>query len=127
MTDQAPYQPLPMPHGRLRPAPPPLLVLQGTLPPALVEQARARHAEAEVLLLPREAEAYLQDGDSSLAIYNDSDMVTVEVLRRGGRLSRSPWNFGGGPILDQAASSLVGVTATAMVWSRVARRAGRYR
>jgi hypothetical protein len=84
MTDQAPYQPLPMPHGRVRPAPPPLVVQEGMLPSDLVEQARARHAEAEVLLLPREAEAHLQDGDSSLAIYNDSDMVTVEVLRRGG-------------------------------------------
>jgi hypothetical protein len=49
-----------------------------------VEQARARHAEAEVLVLPREPEAHLQDGDPSLAIYNDSDMMAVEVLRRGG-------------------------------------------
>src|SRR5829696_547396 len=43
------------------------------------------------------------------------------------RLSRSPWNFGGGPMLDQAASSLVGVTAVAMVWSRATRSAGRCR
>jgi hypothetical protein len=84
MTDQAPYQPLPMPHGRVRPTPPPLLVQQGTLPPDLVEQARARQTQAEVLVLPREAEAHIQDGDPSLAIYNDSDMVDVEVLRRGG-------------------------------------------
>jgi hypothetical protein len=42
------------------------------------------------------------------------------------RLSRSPWNFGGGPILDQAASSLVGVTAP-MVWSSATRSPGRYR
>jgi hypothetical protein len=42
------------------------------------------------------------------------------------RLSRSPWNFGGGPLLDQAASSLVGVTAV-MVWSRAVRNAGRWR
>jgi hypothetical protein len=84
MTDETLYQPLPMPHGRVRPTPPPLLVQQGTLPPDLVEQARARHAEAEVLVLPREAEAHLQDGDPSLAIYNDSDMLAVEILRRGG-------------------------------------------
>jgi hypothetical protein len=84
MTEEAVYQPLPMPHGRVRPAPPPLLVQQGALRPDLVEQGRARQAEAEVLVLPREAEAHLQDGDPSLAIYNDSDMVTVEVLRRGG-------------------------------------------
>jgi hypothetical protein len=84
MTDQAAYQPLPMPHGRVRPAPPPLLVQEGALPPDLVEQARARQAEAEFLVLPREAEPHLQDGDPSLAIYNDSDMMTVEVLRRSG-------------------------------------------
>ena len=42
------------------------------------------------------------------------------------RLSRSPWNFGGGPMRDQAASSLVGVTA-AMVWSRATRSAGKCR
>jgi hypothetical protein len=43
------------------------------------------------------------------------------------RLSRSPWNLGGGRTGDQAASSLVGVTAVAILWSRVARRAGRCR
>jgi len=84
MTDQAPYQPLPMPHGRVRPAPPPLLVEEGTLPPNLVEQARVRQAQVEVLVLPREAEPHLQGGDSRLAIYNDSDMMAVEVLRRDG-------------------------------------------
>ena len=84
MTDEAEYQPLPMPHGRVRPSPPPLLVEEGRLPQELVEQARARHAEAEVLVLPREPEAHLQDGDPSVAIYNDSDMMAVEVLRRGG-------------------------------------------
>ena len=84
MTDEAEYQPLPMPHGRVRPSAPPLLVEEGRLPQELVEQARARHAEAEVLVLPREPEAHLQDGDPSLAIYNDSDMMAVEVLRRGG-------------------------------------------
>jgi hypothetical protein len=35
-------------------------------------------------VLPREAEPHLQGGDARLAIYNDSDMVAVEVLRRGG-------------------------------------------
>jgi hypothetical protein len=84
MTDNAEYQPLPMPHGRVRPSAPPLLVEEGRLPQELVEQARARHAEAEVLVLPREPEAHLQDEDPSLAIYNDSDMMAVEVLRRGG-------------------------------------------
>jgi hypothetical protein len=84
MTDETVYQPLPMPHGRVRPAPPPLLVQEGSLPPDLVEQARERQAEAEVLVLPRESEPLLQGGDAKLAIYNDSDMVAVEVLRRGG-------------------------------------------
>jgi hypothetical protein len=84
MTDEAEYQPLPMPHGRVRPSSPPLLVEEGRLPQELVEQARARYAEAEVLVLPREPQAHLQDGDPSLAIYNDSDMMAVEVLRRGG-------------------------------------------
>jgi transposase IS116/IS110/IS902 family protein len=52
---------------------------------------------------------------------------TKEGLSTRERLSRSPWNFGGGPAGDQAASSLAGVTAVAIVWSRVARRAGRCR
>ena len=51
-------------------------------------------------------------------------LVKLETLLRW-RLSRSPWNFGGGPWRDQAASSLVGVTV--MVASRAARRAGRCR
>jgi hypothetical protein len=84
MTDEAEYQPLPMPHGRVRPSASPLLVEEGRLPQELVEQARARHAEAEVLVLPREPEPHLQDEDPSLAIYNDSDMMALEVLRRGG-------------------------------------------
>jgi hypothetical protein len=33
------------------------------------------------------------------------------------RLSCSPWNFGGGPPGDQAASSLVGVTAMVASWA----------
>jgi hypothetical protein len=78
------YQPLPMPHGRTRPAPPPLAVQQGALPSDLMEQARARHSAAEVLVLPREAEAHLQHGDPTVAIYNDSDMVVVQTLRRAG-------------------------------------------
>jgi O-methyltransferase involved in polyketide biosynthesis len=78
------YQPLPMPHGRTRPAPPPLAVQQGALPSDLMEQTRARHSEAEVLVLPREAEAHLQDGDPTVAIYNDSDMAVVQTLRRAG-------------------------------------------
>lgn len=84
MTDEAEYQPLPMPHGRVRPSAPPLLVEEGKVPQELVKQARARHAQAEVLVLPRKPEAHLQDGDPSLAIYNDSDMLAVEALRRGG-------------------------------------------
>jgi hypothetical protein len=84
MTDETVYQPLPMPHGRVRPAPPPLLVEEGTLPPDLVEQARERQAEAEVLVLPREAEADLQDGDPTVAIYSDFDMFAVRSLRRVG-------------------------------------------
>jgi hypothetical protein len=73
-----------MPHGRVRPTPPTLLVQEGTLPAKLVEQARPRHAEVEVLVLPREAEAHLQDGDPDLAIYSDSDALAIDVLRRGG-------------------------------------------
>jgi hypothetical protein len=84
MTDETVYQPLPMPHGRVRPAPPPLVVQQGALPPDLVEQARTRHDEAEVLVLPREADARLQDGDPTLAIYDYGDGVAVESLRRSG-------------------------------------------
>jgi len=43
------------------------------------------------------------------------------------RMSRSPWNFGGGPGAYQAAaSSLLGVTG-AIVASRAARSAGRCR
>jgi hypothetical protein len=43
------------------------------------------------------------------------------------RMSRPPWNFGGGPGADQAAaSSLLGVTV-AIVASSAARRAGRCR
>jgi transposase len=46
-----------------------------------------------------------------------SEVSVGRLLRKLGlspqrpRLSRSPWNFGGGLMLDQAASSLVGVTA----------------
>jgi hypothetical protein len=50
---------------------------------------------------------------------------TVVAPRPFRRMSRVPWNFGGGPLGDQAASSLVGVTA--MVASRATRRAGRDR
>jgi hypothetical protein len=75
-----------MPHGRVRPAPPPLLVQEGRLPSDLMEQARARQAEAEVevLVLPREAQAHLQDGDPSVAIYDYGDGIAVDVLRRAG-------------------------------------------
>jgi hypothetical protein len=60
------------------------VIQEGVLPSELVAQARARQAQAEVLVLPRETEAHLQDGDPSLAIYSDSDMLAVDVLRRGG-------------------------------------------
>jgi hypothetical protein len=42
------------------------------------------------------------------------------------RMSRSPWNFGGGLAGDQAASSLVGVTSVTVA-SRAARRVSRCR
>jgi hypothetical protein len=84
MTDEAVYQPLPMPHGRIRPTPPPHMIQQGELPSDLMVDASARHAEAEVLVLPREAEADLQDGDPTVAIYNDFDMLAVHSLRRAG-------------------------------------------
>jgi hypothetical protein len=84
VTDESVYQPLPMPHGRTVAAPPPLAVQQGALPRGLIEQARARQSKAEVLVLPRQAEADLQDGDPTMAIYNDSDMSAVQTLRRAG-------------------------------------------
>jgi hypothetical protein len=84
MTDETVYEPLPMPHGRVRPAPPPLLIQEGRLPPDLMEHARSRQAEAEVFLLPREAEPDLQDGDPTVAIYSDFDMIAVRSLRRVG-------------------------------------------
>src|SRR5215203_5158328 len=63
-------------------------------------------------------------------VQSPDDRALKQAERKLGqltRLSRSPWNFGGGPMLDQAASSLVGVTAVAMVWSRATRSAGRCR
>jgi hypothetical protein len=85
MTDDAVYQPLPTPHRRAGLSPPsPLQVQQGSLPPELVERARARHAEAEVLLLPRAAEAYHNDDDPAAAIYLASDAEAVRSLRRAG-------------------------------------------
>ena len=51
---------------------------------------------------------------------------TAKVAVNCPSVSQVPWNFGDEPDADQAAaSSLVGVTA--MVASRAARRAGRYR
>jgi hypothetical protein len=84
VTDQAAYEPFPTPHGRVRPAPPPLQVQQGPLPPELVEQARARHAGAEVLILPRAVEAYQRHGGATAAAYIDFDLGTVMSLRRAG-------------------------------------------
>jgi hypothetical protein len=50
----------------------------------LVRQARARHADAEVLLLPRAAEASHYDDDPAAAIYLASDEMEVRRLRRAG-------------------------------------------
>jgi hypothetical protein len=84
VTEESAYKPLPMPHGRTGPAPAPLVVRQGSLPSDLMDQARARLTGPEVLVLPREAEAHLRDGDPTVAVYNDSDMAAVQTLRRAG-------------------------------------------
>lgn len=84
MTDEAVYQPFPTPHGRMRPIPPSLRVQQGSLPPELVEQARASHAEAEVLILPRAVEAYQQHGGPNAPAYLDFDLGAVMTLQRAG-------------------------------------------
>jgi hypothetical protein len=87
VTDEAVYQPFPTPHGWIRPTPPSLRVQQGSLPPELVEQAHTRHAEAEVLVLPRAAnhlEASEIDGDLAAPVYLDFDHRDVTVLRRAG-------------------------------------------
>jgi hypothetical protein len=85
VTEEAAYQPLPTPHRRAGMAPPSSLQIQrGSLPPELVRQARARHAVAEALLLPRAAEAYHYDDDPAAAIYLASDGEAVRSLRRAG-------------------------------------------
>jgi len=84
VTDEAVYQPFPTPHGRVRPQPPSLRVQQGSLPSELVEQARARQAEAEVLVLPRAVEAYQQHGGPNAAAYLDFDLAAVTSLQRAG-------------------------------------------
>jgi hypothetical protein len=64
-----------------------------------------------------------------------NDVTLPKRQRAGGyvepdlplRMSQSPWNFGGGPTGDQAASSLVGVRSVAIVWSSATRSAGRWR
>jgi hypothetical protein len=81
VTEEAAYQPLPTPHRRAGTAPPSSLqIQQGSLPPDLARQARARHADAEVLLLPRAAEASHYDDDPAAAIYGSSHR-SVGVLR----------------------------------------------
>jgi hypothetical protein len=59
-------------------------------------------------------------------IFQDGRLSASDV--QGGlirsRMSRSPWNFGGGPAGDQAASSLVGVTALIVASRRHGGRAG---
>jgi hypothetical protein len=58
---------------------------------------------------------------------NPLERLNKEIKRRTERMSRPPWNFGGGPVGDQAAaSSLLGVTV-AVVASSAARSAGRCR
>ena len=85
VTEEAAYQPLPTPHRRAGMAPPSSLQIQrGSLPPELVRQARARHAVAEALLLPRAAEAYHYDDDPAAGIYLASDGEAVRSLRRAG-------------------------------------------
>ena len=84
MTDKAAYQPFPTPHGRVRPQPPSLQVQQGSLPSDLVEQAQARHAEVEVLVLPRAVETYQQHGGPNIPAYLDFDHMAVTTLRRAG-------------------------------------------
>jgi hypothetical protein len=85
VTEEATYQPLPTPHRRAGMAPPSSLqIQQDSLPPDLVRQARARHADAEVLLLPRAAEASHYDDDPAAAIYLASDEMEVWRLRRAG-------------------------------------------
>ena len=56
-------------------------------------------------------------GEAVQAIALSGSALNRSVLRQ--RMSRSPWNFGGGPAGDQAASSLAGVTSV-MVASRAA-------
>lgn len=87
MTNEAVYQPFPTPHGWIRSTPPSLRVQQGSIPPELVEQARTRHAEAEVLVLPRSANhlaASEVDGDLAAPAYLDFDWAAVTRLRRAG-------------------------------------------
>jgi hypothetical protein len=85
VTEEAAYQPLPTPHRRAGMAPPSSLQIQrGSLPPELVRQARARHAVAEALLLPRAAGVFLYDDDPAAAIYLASDGEAVRSLRRAG-------------------------------------------
>jgi hypothetical protein len=89
------------------------------------------------LPLARADEVLVQVGLATVARRHPTTVIPVGLLPPGygdksarleaPRLPRSPWNFGGGPMLDQAASSLVGVTAVAMVWSRATRSAGRCR
>jgi hypothetical protein len=85
VTEEAAYKPLPTPHRRAGMAPPSSLqIRRGSLPPELVRQARARHAVAEALLLPRAAEAYHYDDDPAAGIYLASDGEAVWSLRRAG-------------------------------------------
>ncbi|HEX2374109.1 MAG TPA: HAD family hydrolase [Actinomycetota bacterium] len=64
----------------------------------------------------------LHDANVQVVMLTGDNRATAERMR----MSRVPWNFGGGPSGDQAASSLVGVTSV-IVASRATRRAGRYR
>jgi len=82
--DETAYQAFPTPHGRIRPTPPAIRIKQGSLPPELMEQAHVRHAEAEVLLLPRAVEAYQQHGGPNTPAYLDFDLGAVMTLQRAG-------------------------------------------
>jgi hypothetical protein len=89
MTDEAQYQPLPMPHGRARPTPPAVLIQEGTLPTDLIEQARGRQDEAEVLMLPRDSQFNAYTSPAILAevqdkLINKFERSETEVSRFNG-------------------------------------------
>jgi len=77
------YSALPMPHGRVQRVATPVKTTQGRLPADLAEKITQRGG-AELLLLPREVDPLMQDGDPSLALYTDVDQAAVRGLQRVG-------------------------------------------